>query len=202
MKPADEFHEIRDGLYCWQAYDRSVKADLSSTAARTDGGLVFVDPIPLAEEPLARMTAGAKPGAIFLTNANHERAAAAYRDRFAVPVWAHADAAEKLSIAVDRRLEEGAAGPGDFQVIHLPGVGVGEIAIYSPGAGGILMMGDALIHLEPLGFAFLPEKYCEEPKLARASLQKLLHFPFDLMTFAHGTPIVSRARQRLQELFR
>ena len=200
-KPVDEFHEIADGLYCWQAYDSSVKVDLFSTALRTGGGLVFIDPIPLADEPLARITDGQAPLAIILTNANHERAAAAYRDRFAAPIWAHADAAEDLSLTVDRRLEDGAAGLGDLQIIHLPGAAAGEIAVYSPRGGGMLMMGDALIHLEPLGFALLPAKYCAKPKLARVSVQKLLHFSFDLMTFAHGMPIIARARQRLQELF-
>jgi len=200
MKPADEYHEIRDGLYCWQAYDRSVKADLSSTAARTGAGLLFIDPIPLATAPLAGMTGGVKPLAILLTNANHQRAAAEYRENFGIPVWAHPDAAG-FSVEVDRRLEDGATPLDDFKIIHLPGVVAGEIAMYSPQAGGTMMMGDALIHLEPGGFAFLPDRYCQEPKLARASLQKLLHFSFDLMTFAHGTPIVSRARKRLQELF-
>ncbi len=194
MKPAEECHEIAEGLYCWQAYDPSVKTDLTSTAIRHGGKLLFIDPIPLAEEPLAQL-ARLGPGAILITSANHQRAAAAFRERFSIPIWSAAD----LECGVDRRLEEGEVVEG-LEIIRLAGVVAGEMAIHSPRGRGAMMMGDALIHLEPTGFAVLPRKYCEEPKRARESLQKLLHFAFDLMTFAHGLPIVSGARERLQAL--
>ena len=43
----------------------------------------------------------------------------------------------------------------------------------------------------------LPEKYCEDAAKGRESLKKLLRFPVEIVTFAHGLPIVSQARQRL-----
>ena len=65
-----------------------------------------------------------------------------------------------------------------------------------------MIMGDALINFEPYGFTFLPAKYCSNAKMMRRSLPKLLDYSFDRMLFAHGTPIVCGARQRLEELLR
>ena len=84
-----------------------------------------------------------------------------------------------------------------FTIITLPGAAPGEIALH---AGNVLHVGDALIHLPPYGFAPLPEKYCADAQELRASLGKLLRFPFEVLTFAHGLPLVSQARQRLATL--
>ena len=43
-------------------------------------------------------------------------------------------------------------------------------------------------------------KFANDPKAARKSLQKLLQFPFEVMTFAHGLPMITGARQRLEQL--
>ena len=72
---AEEFQQVIDGLYFWQAYDSAVKVELSCCARLTPRGLVFIDPIPLAREALAELCAVAAPAAIILTNGNHARAA-------------------------------------------------------------------------------------------------------------------------------
>lgn len=61
-------------------------------------------------------------------------------------------------------------------------------------------MGDALIHVDPHGFAILPERYCDDAPRARESLKRLLHPPTEVLMFAHGLPIVSRAGERLAAL--
>ncbi len=63
-----------------------------------------------------------------------------------------------------------------------------------------MVVGDALIHMEPLGFTFLPDKYCEHPKEMRRSLGRLVERKFSMMTFAHGEPLVIRADERLRAL--
>jgi hypothetical protein len=63
-----------------------------------------------------------------------------------------------------------------------------------------MIMGDALINFEPHGFALLPAKYCRDSKLMRQSLPRLLERPFERMLFAHGTPILSGAHTRLEQL--
>lgn len=196
MPCADEFQPVTSALYFWQAYDPAVKVDLSCCARRTPHGLVFIDPIPLARRALDALCAAEPPAAIILTNGNHARAAADYRQRFSIPILAHAEAVAELGLAVDREIADGETVLAAFTVIALPGAAPGEIALH---AGDVLHVGDALIHLPPHGFALLPEKYCADARALRVSLGKLLRFPFEVLTFAHGLPLVAQARLRLTQ---
>jgi len=194
MACAEEFQTVREDLFFWQAYDASVKVDLSCCARQTSRGLVFIDPIRLADEALDELTARRRPAAIVLTNGNHERAARDFRERFQIPIYAHRDALAGLG-EVD--LREGEALMDELAVVELPGASPGEIALHG---AGVLHVGDALIHLPPAGLGILPDKYCSDPKQLRHSLGKLLSFPFDALTFAHGLPLVTQARERLSQL--
>ena len=196
MRPIDEFQQVRSDLFFWQGYEPAVKTDLSCAALATRAGLIFIDPLPLASDALAELTENFSPAAIVLTNANHERAAEALAKRFGgIPIHAHRDA--RGEIAATHWHEDDETILENVRLVHLPGFAKGEIALHR---GDYLLVGDALINLPPHGFAMLPEKYCENAKLARASLQKLLALSFNLITFAHGLPIVSGARERLETL--
>jgi hypothetical protein len=59
-----------------------------------------------------------------------------------------------------------------------------------------------LINFEPYGFVLLPAKYSSNFKLMRRSLSKLLDYSFERMLFAHGLPILSHARERLELLLK
>ncbi len=197
MARADEIHEVRPGLFFWQAYAPEVKVDLSCCACRTAQGLVLIDPIPLVKLALEELLLAGKPEAIVLTSGNHARAADDYRRRFSIPIHAHADAVAELGLSVDHLLADGETALEEFTVITLPGAAPGEVALHH---GDTLHLGDALIHLPPLGFSLLPDKYCIDPGEMRRSLGKLLRFPCEVLTFAHGLPIVAHARQRLSQL--
>lgn len=195
---ADEIQQVTPELWVWQAYEPAVKCDLSSAALLVEGGLLLIDPIRLAADALAELTNIAPPQIIVLTNANHARAAAWYRERFDVPVAADAGAVPELELHADQILDDSAMLPGGVRVVRLPGAVAGEIALL--GASGIVCIGDALIHLEPLGFSLLPDKYCLDPRQLRASLRKLLPFDCRVLTFAHGSPLVAGAHARLAAL--
>ena len=201
MKPVCEIQRVNGRLYFWQGYEPAVKTDLSAHAWLTPEGWVLMDPIALEDEPWNELTRQAAIAAIILTSANHERAAADFAKKTGAPVMAHADAREGISIGIDQWIQDGGDTFG-LTAIHLPGFAPGEIALHSPEGTGIVMMGDALINVQPYGFAMLPEKYCDDPKAARAALQKLLQFSFEVMTFAHGVPIIAGAKQKLEPLLR
>jgi hypothetical protein len=178
---------VHPGLWCWQAYEPAVKCDLSACAVETPDGIVLVDPFPFAE-PLPF----GKPAAIFLTNGNHARCAADVRERLGVPVFAPRAAQPELGIAID-----GEPALGGVRVIEIPGAGPGEVAYLF---GRVLCLGDAVINLADHGFALLPEKYRTEPAKLRDSLRKLLSLDFNILTFAHGVPILEDAHHRLSKL--
>jgi glyoxylase-like metal-dependent hydrolase (beta-lactamase superfamily II) len=85
-------------------------------------------------------------------------------------------------------------------VIRIEGAAAGEMVLHYAPDGGTLIVGDALINVEPYGFTFLPAKYCSNEKEMRRSLQKLLDYKAERMLFAHGTPILSGASDRFRGL--
>jgi glyoxylase-like metal-dependent hydrolase (beta-lactamase superfamily II) len=198
MTRAEEFHRVSEDLFVWEAYEPEVKCELTSCALRMGDGLVLVDPIRLGIDALDELREEAPPVRIVCTNANHARAADYYRKRFCIPVAAHAEAIQEIDIEVDETIVDGVRIEGLLEVCHIPGAVAGEIALRTP--GGVVCMGDALIHLPGAGFGLLPGKYCGDEKLMRASLRKLLRWDFRVLTFAHGLPLVNNARSRLETL--
>jgi glyoxylase-like metal-dependent hydrolase (beta-lactamase superfamily II) len=183
MACAAELEAVAPGLFLWRAYDSSIKTELFSTGLATPSGIYLIDPIPL--EPGAAKALADVAG-IVVTNENHERSAADFADQFGVPIYSAASQSF----------------PSGLTAVRLEGAASGEIAVHSQSAGGVMVIGDALINFEPCGFTFLPSKYCSNQQLMRKSLAKLLDYSFGRMLFAHGTPIQSAARRRLEALLR
>jgi hypothetical protein len=138
---------------------------------------------------------GRKVRGIVLTNGNHERNAVALARRFGIEVWAHGGA--RGEVGATRWFGDGEVLFGGVETVGLEGFAKGETGLWWD---GVLVVGDALIHVAPYGFAMLPEKYCEDVKAGRKSLRKLVRYPVEIVTFAHGLPIVARARERLAGL--
>lgn len=196
MTIAQEIEIVTASLFTWCAYEPAVKCELTSCALVADEGLIFIDPIDLAEEPLARLLNGRNAIAIVLTNANHARATGIFRERLGVPVFAAASA-EELEIVPDSTLVDGQVLAGGMRVVALPGAGSGEIALVG---NDVACIGDAIVNLPPEGLRILPVKYCSDPMELRNSLKKLLSYEFEVMTFAHGAPLVGAGRRRLEQL--
>jgi len=193
VKPVPEYSTLRPGLFHWQGYEPEVKCDCSSTAVVTPSGLIFIDPVPLADAALKDLVAESfsAPAAVVLTSGNHQRESLALAKRFGIPVFAPADAGN--DIIADQRFRSGDPVAG-MESIALPGFGPGETAFLHEGA---LIFGDALIHLDPEGLRLLPEKYREDKKQSLRSLASLAAIKPQLLLFAHGQPIIHNAATRL-----
>lgn len=192
--------EVAPGIFVWQTYDSRVKADLFSTALETPAGTYFVDPIPLDEKTLLTFRAKRRIAGICVTNVNHARAAAEFARTFSVPIYVqdelcgNADLPGAIGMSVGKGIVQGLTG------IAIPGGPEGEMALHHHANEGTMVLGDALINFEPHGFGFLPAKYCLNARMMRRSLGKLLDYSFNRMFFAHGTPILSDARARVEQL--
>jgi Metallo-beta-lactamase superfamily len=200
MNFAPDLVRISRGLFSWFAYDPAVKADLFSSAVITPAGCYLVDPIQLSDIDTATVAGEATPVGVVVTNANHHRAALHYSDKFSVPVSAHQGSFPDQAPLRFVELADGAKIGGSLEVIKIDGAVAGEIALYDCANGGTFFIGDALINFDPYGFTFLPRKYCQNEKEMRRSLRKLLAFEAERMLFAHGTPILTAASDRLREL--
>lgn len=205
MHAALEYQTVRPGLFFWQVYEPAVKTELCCCAFDTAEGLVFCDPVRLAEGALEELMEGRVARGILLTNGNHERYAGELARRLGIGIWAPAGiggeglTAENAENAKVGRggVEDGEVVFGGVEGISLEGFGPGEMAFWRQ---GVLIVGDALIHAAPYGFSVLPAKYCEDAGKGKESLKKLLRYPVEILMFAHGLPIVARARERLAGL--
>jgi glyoxylase-like metal-dependent hydrolase (beta-lactamase superfamily II) len=200
MTSASEFQTLSDSLFHWSAYDPGCKCELSSTAIRSNASLVVIDPIPLAEAAWKELLQLAPLRAILLTNGNHVRDADRLRQKHQIPIVTAPLARRAVTeLKPDVVLLEGELLYG-ITPISVPGAASGETAFFFA-SGGVMAIGDAAINLSPeKGLELLPDKYCDDPEQNRASLRKLLNFDFRTLTFAHGTPVTSRAQEKWRAL--
>ena len=192
--------EVSPGIFVWQTYDDRVKADLSSTALETSAGTYLVDPIPLDEKTLLSFGSQRKMAGICVTNINHARAAAEFARTFSIPVYVHDELRGHADFPTVTGISEGDGFVEGLTGIAIDGGPKGEMALHYDANEGTMVLGDALINFEPHGFGFLPAKYCLNARMMRRSLGKLLDYTFDRMFFAHGAPILSGARARVEQL--
>ena len=192
-----EFARISPGCALWHTYDRNLKAELFSTALVAGNELTVIDPIALPFAHQTELESLGRVARIVITNANHARDATTFAHRYSAPIFAPPELSAELphshSLQVAHTI-------GRLRVIRIEGAAEGEFALYHPDDAGTLIVGDALINFDPHGFTLLPRKYCADQKQMTRSLRKLLDLDFARIFFAHGNPIMIRARERLESL--
>src|ERR1041385_1616288 len=195
MLEVSEFQYLPPNLWLWQALDPAVKTDLFSTAVLVGSAFFFIDPIALAPAPFCDLLHGRQLTGILVSNANHVRASAAIARASKVPIHCALETSGEFEGAEVVRLRPGMNLVAGATAIALKGAAAGEFAFHFADEGGTVVIGDALIHLDPYGFSLLPAKYCQTQKELRRSLRQLLDWPFQRLLFAHGTPLLSGARE-------
>jgi hypothetical protein len=200
MSAAEEIHEVGPGLFIWHAYDPKAKAELFSTAIVSDLGTLIVDPIPVAEMGLTELLQNAPLRGIIVTNSNHWRTSTDLAAKSSAPIFAHPEFIPNAAKSPFQPVAHGANILNMVEVIAIEGAAPAEIVLHVPAHDGSLIVGDTLINFDPYGFAFLPAKYCSNPKQMRQSLRQLLKHKSQRMLFAHGTPILANATVRLEQL--
>ena len=190
-----EFCRVSSAFAIWYTYDPTVKADLFSTALSARNELTVVDPITLPAPYRTELDSLGRVVIIVVTNANHLRDTLNFS--YSASIFAPSELNAELTY--NHALSDGLQ-IGAFQAIKIDGAADGEFALYQPDDGGTLIVGDALINFEPHGFDLLPQKYCTNQKRMIRSLRRLLDLDFNRIFFAHGNPIVTRARERLASL--
>ena len=190
-----EFCRVSTAFAIWYTYDPTIKADLFSTAFAARNELAVVDPIALPAPHRNQLNSLGRVAIIVVTNANHLRDTLNFSRSASIfaPSELNAELTDYHALSDGLQL-------GPFRAIKIDGAADGEFALYHPDDGGTLIVGDALINFEPHGFDLLPQKYCTNQKLMVRSLRRLLGLDFNRIFFAHGIPIVTRARERLASL--
>jgi glyoxylase-like metal-dependent hydrolase (beta-lactamase superfamily II) len=114
------------------------------------------------------------------------------------PLGSFAPKPERIqySLTVDRLLQSGDTleAAGGLRVIHAPGHTPGHIALHAP-ARSVLFAGDAFMNL--LGLRLPPAMSSHDMEQARQSIQRLAELHFEVALPGHGSPILSRASEKL-----
>jgi glyoxylase-like metal-dependent hydrolase (beta-lactamase superfamily II) len=192
-----EFARVSSSYAIWHSYDSKIKAELFSTALIAGNELTLVDPIALPSAHQIELESLGRVARIVITNANHARDAATFAHFYSAPIFAPQQLKAELPHS---HSSHDAPTIGPLRIIRIEGAADGEFALYHSDDAGTLIVGDALINFDPHGFTLLPRKYCTNQKQMIRSLRKLLDLDFAQIFFAHGNPIMTRARERLESL--
>jgi hypothetical protein len=139
---------------------------------------------------------------ILLTNGNHERSVASWtkdRGQCAIHVTSGSELESIAQNIWDPKTKRETADLGPWKRIRLEGGAPGETAYYLEKSKAVVV-GDALVNLPDRGFEILPDKYCENPALLRASLGKLTALDLEKLWTAHGKSINTGAGVALSRL--
>lgn len=200
MQPATRLKRIVPHLHAWSSFHPQWKVDFSSYAVTTPAGVVYIDPLQPAPSVAESLRQLGEPLGVFLTSASHERDADWFRKQFEVQIYAHEKAKPDCDLKLDVLVLDGEKMPGGLTALYLPGSGAGETGYYTPQDGGILLLGDAVLHPPRGGLTLLPDQYCEDSRRARRSLERVRPLDFKVVTFAHGAPLTRNAKRQLLQL--
>jgi glyoxylase-like metal-dependent hydrolase (beta-lactamase superfamily II) len=194
---ATDFTHSQPDLLTWQVFSPEHRCELTANAVMAGGRWFLFDPIPLAAPAVAALRQRGPLAAVVLTNANHERAAARWRELTGAPVWA--DAAAPLELSDVHRFDPATNAWEGWEIHRLTGGAPGEIALRREEAS-LLVLGDAVFDLPRHGLGVLPEKYCTDRPRLLAALRELVHRPFERAALAHGGPLQPGAARCIASL--
>jgi len=172
--------------------------DFNGFAVSTEDGTVLIDPVDPGEDGWGAIDMLAPFAGLWVTNRNHSRAAASFRERYGLQVVAHEADAGRLEAGADVTVHGDERLPGDVRMIHVPGKSPGEIAFHLPRARA-LIVGDVVVGDPPGELSTYPEKVIDDMAELRHSAAKLLEYDFDALLLCDGEPIVSGGKQKLRE---
>lgn len=197
MVSATRVEAIAPGIYRWAAHSPQHRVELTSHGVWHKHEFHIFDPIPVTTEALHSFPP-VTPSSIILTNGNHERAAAGWRERFGIPVYTRMP--ELLGHSWIRRLVPGAWPLVDWSILDLSGGAEGETA-FVLGAASLAVFGDAVVNLADRQLELLPDKYCSDPPRLRKALTAMLsNCCFENALVAHGAELIGEADARIRRL--
>jgi uncharacterized cupin superfamily protein/glyoxylase-like metal-dependent hydrolase (beta-lactamase superfamily II) len=159
------------GFYAWSQWQPGRNIYFSSHFWKREGGNVVFDPLPLDDADAREIEALGGVATILLTNRDHERAAAAMRDRFGARILCSRREAGLFELRVDETFDRQVL-PG-ISAIPLDGAKTpGEVA-FLMAESGVAVVGDAIIGAPAGALSFMPDDKIGDPVALALSLRHL-----------------------------
>lgn len=194
-------HHLKAGIWMWSVFSEEKDLDFNGYLIQTNNDRsLIVDPPCAGPDVLNGFTPLPKAEFIFLTNADHQRAAADFRERFQLPIYVHEADAPLLSLKPDFTVQDGHEFSNGWRVIHLPNQKTpGEAALYHP-QQQTLILGDALIGKPFQQLSLLPpEKYRDRHAALSVLHERLSGLNVQVLLVGDGDPILLDAGSILKD---
>lgn len=195
--------EILPGVFHWTTLHEGIGERVHSYYITATQPAVLIDPRAPARG-LGTFRRHARPEHIYLTNRHHYRHSDQFIDAFGSTVWCHEAGLHQFH--ADQRVRgfhHGAHLPGNITALKVGVLCPEETAFKIPVEGGILCVGDAIVHYgDELGF--VPDELMgDDPEAVKRGLRRVFgaharRQPFDHLLFAHGKPWIGGAKEALQ----
>lgn len=182
---AQELVEVVPGIFHWAIEDERIGGHISAAHAVVGAdGAILIDPLPLAEEAMARL---GPVSAILVTAGSHQRSSWRLRRELEVPVWMPALARE-IDEEPDERYGHDELLPGDLLALFTPGAGTTQHTLLLDDR--VAFVPDLLLRPPGSELGLVPAEYMHDPDQARQSLERLVdEHVFDVLCLSHGVPV-------------
>ena len=165
-------------------------------AVATEGGTILIDPPEPVEEGWGAIDLLEPFAGLWITNRNHSRAAATFRERYGITVYVHEADADRLEAGADATLRGNERLPGDIHLVPVPGKSPGEIAFHLPRSNA-LIVGDVVIGVPAGELSTYPEKVIDDMEELHRSAAKLLDYDFDPLLLCDGESLPTGGKDKL-----
>ncbi|MGZ3576250.1 MAG: cupin domain-containing protein [Vulcanimicrobiaceae bacterium] len=189
-----------EGVHMWSAWQPDRQLFFNSFLIEHKDGNIAVDPLPLDDDQTRRVEAAGGVRSIVLTNRDHERGAAALRERFGARILAAQIEAPLFSVPIDATFAGGEEIASDVVAIALPhGKTPGEVALYLPRQSAVIA-GDAIIGAPAGSLSLLPDEKLEDSAAFILNLRRLWSLRLEALLLADGQSVFSGADDAIGKL--
>ena len=189
MKP------ILPGIATWSWFSEEKQLNFNGHLLDVGEHRILVDPPPLSDDDLSKLSNAGQVDYILLTNRDHQRESAKYKDALNTRVYVPQADAPEMSVTPDKTFVDGELLPGGIWVVHLSDQkSPGESALFIQQGRGILIVGDALLGKPEGSVSMLPAEKYADPAKAREGLRRLLKYNFDSILVGDGASILAGAK--------
>jgi hypothetical protein len=190
--------QVLPGIWQWSWFSPEKQIDFNGLLLTVGEHRVLVDPPPLTDVDRLQLRQGGALDYIVITNRDHDRQAADFKQEFQCQVLVPEVDAPQMEIKADKTYKDGELLPGGIWIVQLQNQkSAGESALFLQQGKGIIIVGDALIGKPPGALSMLPaEKYADREK-AREGLRRLLKYNFETVLVGDGASILTNAKETM-----
>jgi hypothetical protein len=195
--------EVLPGVLHWTTFHEGIGQPVHSHFY-VEGCALF-DPRVPEHGGLEEIARHGRSEVILLSNRHHLRHAAAFAERFDCPIRAHRSGLHEFAGGGPevQPFEFGDQVAGGVVALEVGALTPEDTAFRIAAGPGALLFADALIRGEDGELSYVPDFLMgDDPEAVKdgltAALERLLEQDFDALLFAHGAPVASSGRARLE----